>query len=161
MSTTENKELARRLYVEVFGGGNLAAADEILDAACLDHGPGMPPMVGTSLIKRQATALRGAMPDFTTMLEDQLAEGDRVASRWRGSGTFTGEFRTPAATLPPSGKSISFTEIRIDRFLDALCGRAPLLVFKLTSSPSKSSARDRLRSVMPRLPALSTGRSLA
>ncbi|MDR3546174.1 MAG: hypothetical protein P4L30_10460 [Candidatus Limnocylindrales bacterium] len=29
------KELARRLYVEVFDAGNLAAADEILAADCV------------------------------------------------------------------------------------------------------------------------------
>ncbi len=77
-------------YEEVFGHGNLAAADEILAADCISHGPGVPPVVGTEGIKRQAVLLRSAMPDLESTLQDQLAEGDRVASRWTGSGTHGG-----------------------------------------------------------------------
>jgi predicted ester cyclase len=111
----QNKAASRRLYEEVFGRGNLAAADEILAEDCITHGPGVPPETGSAGIKRQAMALRGAFPDLETTLLDQLGEGDRVASRWRGTGTFTGELRMPSATIPPTGVSITFEEIRIDR----------------------------------------------
>jgi predicted ester cyclase len=116
MSLDENKALARRLYVEVFGAGNMAAADEILAPDCVSHAADSPPLIGPEQIKRQALALRGAMPDFTAILEDQLAEGDRVASRWNGTGTHTGAMVLPTGTIPPSGKAIQFGEIRIDRF---------------------------------------------
>lgn len=119
MSIEENKASARRLYEQVFGLGNMDAADEILTPDCVSHAAGLPPRVGTEGIKLQAALLRGGIPDLTTTLEDQLAEGDLVASRWRGSGTNTGELRLgPSRTLPPTGRSISFVEMRIDRFVD-------------------------------------------
>ena len=116
MSIDEMKERSRRLYAEVFGAGNVDAADEILAPDILSHGPGMPPRVGTDGIKQQALLLREAIPDLGVRLEDQLAEGDRVASRWVGFGTNTGPLRLPNGEVPPSGKPIEFTEIRIDRY---------------------------------------------
>ena len=115
---TDNKELARRLYEEVFGRGNLAAADEILAADCVSHGPGSPPSVGAEQIKRQAMLLRSAIPDLQSILNDQVGEGDRVASRWTGRGTFTGPLPLPTGAVEPNGRAVSFDEIRIDRFAD-------------------------------------------
>lgn len=113
-----NKELAESLYVEVFSRGNLAAADEIMSADVISHGPGSPPLTGTDQIKRQAMLLRGAIPDLETVLNDQIAEGDRVASRWTGRGTFTGRLAMPSGPVEPTGQPVSFDEIRIDRFAD-------------------------------------------
>lgn len=113
-----NKALSRRLYEEVFGRGNFVAADEIMAADAVSHGPGSPPNVGTEQIKRQALALRSAFPDFTVTLNDQLAEGDRVCSRWTGGGTHAADLVLP----PPMGvvtatdRKLAFDEIRIDRF---------------------------------------------
>ena len=118
MSLDHNKALARRLYEEVFGRGNLAAADEILAEDSVSHGPGAPPAVGSAGIKAQAVLLRTALPDLKATLNDQLAEGDRVASRWTGSGTHTGALALPSGPLEPTGRAVSFDEIRIDRFAD-------------------------------------------
>jgi len=117
-SIDRNKELSRRLYIEVFAAGNVDAADEIMAADCISHGPGAPPALGTDGIKLQSALLRAAIPDLTVALEAQIAEGDRVASHWLGRGSFTGQFRLPGLALPPTGASISFNEIRIDRVLD-------------------------------------------
>jgi predicted ester cyclase len=113
-----NKDLARRLYEEVFGLGNLEAADEIMAADVVSHGPGTPPSAGTDQIKQQAVRLRRAIPDLETVLNDQIAEGDRVASRWTGRGTFTGPLALPTGPVEPNGRAVSFDEIRIDRFVD-------------------------------------------
>src|SRR6266498_3756934 len=113
---TEHKGLSRRLYEEVFGLGRLEAADEILSPDCVSDGPGTPPTIGTDAIKRQATILRTAFPDLRVTLEDQLAEGDHVASRWTSSGTHSGPLTLPARPLPPTGAQIAFAEIRTDRF---------------------------------------------
>ena len=117
MAAEDHKNASRRLYVEIFGRGNLDVADEIMSADVVSHGPGSPTATGPEGIKRQAALLRTAIPDLQVNLEDQLAEGDRVASRWSASGTFRGELRMPTGTIPPNGKPITFTEIRIDRFV--------------------------------------------
>lgn len=116
MTTDELKALSRRLYEEVFDAGNFAAADEILAPDCVSHAADAPPRVGTDGIKRQAELLRTAIPDLRSICADQVAEGDRVASRWIGTGTNTGELRLPTGTVAPTGRSIEFGEIRIDRF---------------------------------------------
>ncbi len=115
-SIEDKKALSRRLYEEVFGKGNLAAADEILARSCVSHGPGLPPQTGTDGIQRQALALRSAAPDLRVTLEDQVAEGDRVASRWTARGTHTGVLPLPSGPVQPSGAAIEFAEIRIDRY---------------------------------------------
>ncbi len=116
MSIESQKKAARRLYVEVFGAGNFSAADEILAPDCVSHAADAPPRVGTDGIKQQAALLRTAIPDLTSTLEDQFAEGDRVVSRWLGSGTHTGPLVLPTGAVAPTGRKIEFGEIRIDRF---------------------------------------------
>ncbi len=111
-----DKQSSKRLYEEVFGRGNYDVADEILAADVVSHGPGVSPVVGTDPLKRQAALLRGAFPDLQVVLSDQLAEGDRVTSRWSASGTHTGPLNLPTGAVEPSGTTIAFEEMRIDRF---------------------------------------------
>ena len=75
-------------------------------------------MLGTEGIKSQAALLRTAIPDLRATLNDQFGHGDRVASRWTGSGTHSGPLTLPTGTVEGSGRSISFDEIRIDRHAD-------------------------------------------
>ena len=118
MTTTELKGMAQQLYARVFGAGDLAAADEYLAPDCITHAGDASPTTGSDSIRQQALVLRTAIPDLVTTLEDQLADGDRVASRWTGSGTHSGPLVLPGGAIPPSGRPIRFGEIRIDRFAD-------------------------------------------
>ena len=106
---------SRRLYEEIFGNGNYGAADELLAEDVINHGPGSPPALGAEGIKRQAALLRTAIPDLRAILNDQFGQGDRVVSRWTGSGTHTGPLNLPMGTVKGTGRNISFDEIRIDR----------------------------------------------
>ena len=117
-ASDRNKTLSTRLYEEVFGRGNLRVADEILADDCVSHGPGAPPATGSEGIKRQATLLRTAIPDLEVTLNDQFAEGNRVVSRWTGSGTHTGQVTLPAGPVPATGNHVSFDELRIDRYAE-------------------------------------------
>ena len=118
MASDANKARSRRLYEEVFGRGNLEAADQILAEDCISHGASGAPTVGRDQIKRQAMLLRTAIPDLHPILHAQLAEGDLVASRWTGEGTHTGPMMSPSGTVEPTGRPIAFDEIRIDRHVD-------------------------------------------
>jgi predicted ester cyclase len=113
-----NKDRSRRLYEEIFGQGNYAAADDLMAAGVVNHGPGSPPVLGTEGIKRQAALLRTAIPDLHVTLDDQFGHQDRVVSRWTGSGTHSGPLMLPTGTVDGTGRSISFGEIRIDRHAD-------------------------------------------
>ncbi len=50
-------------------------------------------------------------PDYQTMIDDLIAEGDKVVARITMSGTNTGSFMG----MPPTGKHVSFTGIYIAR----------------------------------------------
>jgi len=52
-----------------------------------------------------------AFPDVENVIEDIVAEGDRVAIRWRAHGTHEGEF----FGIPPTGKRVELTGITIER----------------------------------------------
>jgi predicted ester cyclase len=113
-----NKRRSCLLYEEIFGKGNYETADDLMAPDIINHGPGVPPVSGTEGIKRQAALLRTAMPDLEVVLNDQVAEDDRVASRWTGRGTHTGPLNLPAGPVAATGNAISFDEIRIDRHAD-------------------------------------------
>ena len=62
---------------------------------------------------------RGAMPDYRAYVEDMIAEGDRVMTLLRFTGTQTGTFQDIAGrTLPPSNAKLDEAEILIFRIAD-------------------------------------------
>ena len=50
-----------------------------------------------------------AFPDYRLTIEEQIAEGDKVATVWRGSGTHEGDWESPAGTIAPTGKHVRWT----------------------------------------------------
>ena len=115
MSTEENKRIARRFIEESFGQGKFHLLDEILADDYLDHDapPGTPP--GREGMKYIKAAYRSAFPDLQFTIEDQIAEGDKVTTRWTFRGTHTGEL----FGIPPTGKKVVMPGISIYRIADA------------------------------------------
>jgi steroid delta-isomerase-like uncharacterized protein len=112
MSTEENKALARRVIEQMFNEGNLDVADELLALDYVDHDPSLPEDVhGPEGFKQYVGMYRAAFPDLHVQIEDQLAEGDRVATRWTGSGTHDGEL----AGIAPTGKRVTVPGMEIVR----------------------------------------------
>jgi len=116
MSTEQNKAIARRFLEEVFGQGKLAVVDEIFAPDHIDHGPstlpGMP--TGPEGSKMVVTIYRNAFPDIHFTIDEQIAEGDKVVTRWTGRGTHKGEL----AGIPATGKSATVTGVGVDRIVN-------------------------------------------
>ena len=114
MSTEENKALVRRILDEVWGQGHLHLLDEHLAPNFVDHGirPPVPP--GPEGYKQFVTLYRNAFPDWHAAVEDQIAEGDKVVTRWHGRGTHQGDF----LGIPATGKQVAVTGITINRIAD-------------------------------------------
>jgi predicted ester cyclase len=55
-----------------------------------------------------------AFPDLQVNVEDLIAEGDKIVSRNTVTGTQQGEYMG----LPPTGKSVTYNEIFIFRFVN-------------------------------------------
>ena len=72
------------------------------------------PAMGVEEWTGMARMFYAAFPDGTHTIEEVLEDGDRVLSRGSFSGTHTGEFMGTA----PTGKTITVTEMTLDRFTD-------------------------------------------
>ena len=113
MMSEENKEKARRFLQEAFNEGNLGVVDEIFASDYVLHDPASPEEVsGPEGIKQFVQMYRSAFPDTHITVEDQIAEGDEVVTRWTGRGTHQGELFGGA----PSGNQVELSGITISRF---------------------------------------------
>jgi steroid delta-isomerase-like uncharacterized protein len=111
----ENKALSRRAIEEIFNAGNLDVADEIVAPDHIHHDPAMPEEGhGIDHFKQFATMYRTAFPDVHIEIEDQIAEGDKVAYRWVGKGTHEGDLMG----IAPTGNRVTVAGITIDRIAD-------------------------------------------
>ena len=112
MSAEQNKATTRRIFEEVWNKGNLTVIDETSAANVVNHfiPPGM--AAGAEGFKQFVMLYRGAFPDLRFTLDDVIAEGDQVVTRWTTHATHTG----PLMNIPPTGKQTTVTGITIGRF---------------------------------------------
>ena len=95
--------LARRWSEELWGRGDLAVADEIIAPDYVRHDAGDPfPARGPDDVKRIVRMLRAMLPDLRIEIEDLVAAGDRVVTRYTGVATDTAGY---LGRPPPAGRS--------------------------------------------------------
>ena len=113
MSAQQNKALARRFMDEVWNKGNLNFIDEVTDPNFVSHDPAGPEDMGGGVegAKQFVEMYRNAFPDTQMSVEDVIAEGDKVVTRWTVRATHQGELMG----IPPSGNRVEVTGISIDR----------------------------------------------
>lgn len=108
----ENKELLRRWFEEVWHKGRTEAIDEMFAGDGLAHGLAEgESMRGPQAFKDFHASFRGAFPDVRVVIEDMVAEDDRVAARCTVTGKHTGDSLGFAATNAP----VEFTGMTIVR----------------------------------------------
>ncbi len=112
--STVNKELSRR-FTELFSTGDEALADEILSPDLVFHGTaGDGELRGIDAMKSFVAGYRRAFPDAHSTVEDQIAEDDKVVTRWRARGTHRGQLGPIAAT----GRGFEIDGVTIERIAD-------------------------------------------
>ena len=116
----QNKALARRFFLEVCDGRKPAVADEIFSAAhrYVDPAsPGIPP--GPGGMKVLSSTYYTAFADAHWTVDEQIAAGDVVVTRWTGSGTQTAELMgIPATRRSVKVQGIAFQRIRDGRIVE-------------------------------------------
>jgi predicted ester cyclase len=98
----ENKASFRRYLEEAWNQNNLEVVDEIFDRYISHQPDGSTLERGPEDVKRFVGEFRSAFPDLRLMIEEQLAEGDKVLSRGTIRGTQQGEFRG----MTPTGEEM-------------------------------------------------------
>ncbi|HST18690.1 MAG TPA: ester cyclase [Gaiellaceae bacterium] len=102
---------------EVFGAGKVDVADELVHEQAIGHDPALPgPVNGREGVKASALGYRSAFPDLAMSVDQLIAEGDLVATRWTARGTHEGEL----FGIPATGKEGTVTGITVDRYEDGL-----------------------------------------
>ena len=115
MSLEQNKATARRHFEELWTKGDLAVADDIYSPSTVGHCANFPDHTGypeceKELVRQDLVAF----PDGVATVEDQIAEGDKVLTRWRFGGTHLGELYGHRA----SGSEVSVAGFHVHRISD-------------------------------------------
>jgi steroid delta-isomerase-like uncharacterized protein len=111
-ATEANKALVRRMIEEGWNKHNLALLDEHY-ADCVYYNPATGELKGEAL-KQFSASMLAAFPDIRFTIEDLVAEGDKVVTRWSGTATHQGEFRG----LAPTGKQVPVSGMNISRIVE-------------------------------------------
>jgi steroid delta-isomerase-like uncharacterized protein len=120
MTPEQNKSIVRRFFDEVYNKGNLAVADELVAPDYVSHNQLEIEVLGPEGIKRAASLQRSAFPDQMSLIQDLIAEGDKVVVRGVDQATHQGPF----LGYPPTGKRVTFTWIDIFRLRDGQLAEA-------------------------------------
>jgi steroid delta-isomerase-like uncharacterized protein len=113
----QNKAIVRRLVEELWNKGNLSLADQLFapsythhDASTPDFGP------GPESEKKRAALYRTAFPDVRLTIEDIIAEGGTVMTRWSCLGTHKGDL----SGIAPTGKQFTISGVTTARLANGM-----------------------------------------
>jgi predicted ester cyclase len=120
MTTTEvaaNKATVRHLNDELNSGDEQRVSAAIDEFFHPDVRIGTPLPIdarGAEALKQVWAILLRAYPDLHVTIEDLFGEGDRLVSRNTVTGTHRGEY----LGIAPTGRSVTYNEMIIARFVD-------------------------------------------
>jgi len=144
MSLEENKGIVRR-WIEAYNKHSLDSFDEFIAPDYFDHTN----QVDREGLKQLFNMGFKAFPDWHEIIEDIIAEGDKVWIRISYTGTNTGEWMG----LAPTGKKVTMTGVDIYRIAngklveywnvsDSLAFNKELGVIEYTEKGKKLFAKD-------------------
>jgi predicted ester cyclase len=133
---SELNKLRIRLFIEaVLNEGRLELIDELIAADYVGHIPCAAPQVtGPAGMRQLVSSHRRAHPGLYVKIEDQIAEDDRVVTRWRA----TVPAREAQAPRPPPGRAACYAGISITRLLAGKQVDSHTECGILTASPAAS-----------------------
>jgi steroid delta-isomerase-like uncharacterized protein len=114
VSTEDNKAVARRVIEQIINTGDVSAVDEVIATDYVYSSPGMPDVRGPEGMKEFVGMYRAAFPDVRLTVDQQIAEGDSVLTRWTATGTHLGEFMG----IAPTRKQVTVNGMILSRFAD-------------------------------------------
>lgn len=107
----KNKAIVRRFLIETQNDKNLAVIDELVADDFVGHSADVK---GPDQLKKVVADNLSAFPGLEVNIEDQIAEGDMVVSRYTAKGMQSGMYRG----VLPTGEPVSYTVISIQRLTD-------------------------------------------
>jgi steroid delta-isomerase-like uncharacterized protein len=111
MSIEANKLVFRQFIGETLNKGNVDAAADYVAESVIKFAPFPGQGTGLSGLKQVLLGMRIAFPDMHRTIEEQIAEADRVLTRFIWTGTHEAEF----LGAPAKGRQVSVWGMVIDR----------------------------------------------
>jgi steroid delta-isomerase-like uncharacterized protein len=113
MSTESNKAAVRR-FREALNAGDLDEALAVFVPNAVVHLSGAPDPLTMEGFKQFGSVFLSALSGGRSTIEDVIAEGNKVVSRLTYRGTHTGDLMG----IPPTGRTVTVSEIIVDQFAD-------------------------------------------
>jgi len=105
------KLIVKRLFEEPWKG-NFDVIDEFVAPNYVGYDPAEPePIRGPAGARENIEKYLAGFPGGGITVDDQIVDGDKVATRWTGRGTQTGEI----AGIAPTGKEVTISGLTISR----------------------------------------------
>lgn len=143
----QNKALIRRWLDEVLTRGDMRCIEELFSPNYVLHDPSLVREVhGHEGVEQYAATFRAASPDVCFTVEDQIAEGDMVVTRWTARGTHREKFLGISAT----GEQMKVTGIEFDRVVDGKIDEAWVGYHLSTESPLDPKRVERVFALIQR-----------
>jgi steroid delta-isomerase-like uncharacterized protein len=124
VTVAENKKVLAAFVEDVINQGRLQRADDLvaLDFVELDPLPGQ--QQGREGLKGVIGGMRAAFPDIHWVIDEMVAEGDKVVSRF----TWTGTHRATFLGIPSTGRKVTVKGVVIDRLADGKMADSRILM---------------------------------
>ena len=113
MSLEENKGIVIKFY-EAFDRQDMEQGLKLMSADIVSQGLDTNPLQGYDAVMEYGAMMFAAFPDGRHLLEEVIAEGDKVVTR----GIFSGTHRGKLMGIPPTGKRVRFSVVHIDRVIN-------------------------------------------
>ena len=112
-SARDPEQLNRR-WIQAFNERDWATEKTLLSPDFRAHVSGVPEPLGIDAWSGFMAAFTTAFPDARITIDECIADGDTVATRWRLTGTHRGEFQG----IPPTGRAIAVAGLEFSRLVD-------------------------------------------
>lgn len=113
MVTDQNKAVVRRFLEEVVNTGDVDRLGEFIDPECNESNDPTGRSVGIESMRAHVLGVRQTYADLRITVEQQIAEGEWVATRITARGTHLGEW----LGIAPTHKPVTITGVNLDRVI--------------------------------------------
>jgi steroid delta-isomerase-like uncharacterized protein len=109
---TENCTTMQKAFMEIMQEGNVDYIDRVFARDFVGHDT-TGNTFGRDEFRQGVLEMLGAFSDREVLIADQLADGDKVATRWIATALHSGDYRG----IPATGRKGSLAGISIDRIV--------------------------------------------
>jgi predicted ester cyclase len=114
VAETDNKLLVRKYIEEVINTGVVDEIEKYISNDYTEIFEGKRYLLGIDGAREHIRGVRRTYPDLTLTIEQQVAEGEYVATCITARGTHQGEW----LGIKPTGKLVTYTGVNIDRVVN-------------------------------------------